>query len=128
MVQIVSVCHHTNDSILSARISCVKYDSSKFLISSFVLNQIFQWIPINCPYSSYSSAITVIIVSDGLLLFHTGSIKSSVARKINQSDVINWVPLTRLYSSSFLLNIFICQYDGLVMCFIFSDDIVRSYL
>jgi hypothetical protein len=107
-VHIDSDCHPTKDSMLSARISCVREDSSKFFINSLVLNQMFQRTPISCQNSSYSSAFTVMIISDGLLELPAGIIKSLVARNINQSDVINCVSLTKLYSCSFLLKIFIC--------------------
>jgi hypothetical protein len=64
-------------------------DSSSFVIYICVLNGIFQRIPIKSQLSSYSSAFTVIIVSDGFFSDHAGKIKSSTARKIKPSEVLN---------------------------------------
>jgi hypothetical protein len=67
-------------------------------------------------------------VSDGILAFQVAIVKSLLARKINQSDVINWVHLTRLYSTSLLLYILILPADGLVMYLLFAVEIVNSCL
>jgi hypothetical protein len=84
-----SACHHWKASILSARMSLANDDSSRFFISMEVLKGMFQRIHTKFQFSSYSSAITVIIVSDGCLTVQLTIVKSFLARKINQSDVIN---------------------------------------
>jgi hypothetical protein len=75
--------------MLSAQISLDSDDSSRFFIIISVLNGMFQRIPIKSQFSSYSSAFTVMIVSDGLSSVHAGRLKSSVARNINPSEVLN---------------------------------------
>jgi hypothetical protein len=77
------------DSILSAQISFARDDSSRFFMSICVLKSIFQRIHINSQFSSYSSAVTVIIVSEGSLVVQLAIVKSLLARKISQSEVIN---------------------------------------
>jgi hypothetical protein len=73
-------------------------DSSSFVIYICVLDGIFQRIPINSQLLSYSSAFTVMIVSEGLFSVQAGRLKSSTARNINPSEVLNCVFLTKLSS------------------------------
>jgi hypothetical protein len=78
--------------------SFVMDDSSSFVMYITVWFGIFQRIPINSQLLSYSSAFMVIMVSDGLFSVHGLRTKSFTARNINQSDVLNCVSFTMLYS------------------------------
>jgi hypothetical protein len=54
-----------------------------------VLLGMFQRIPINSQLLSYSSAFTVIIVSDGCFSVQGERVKSLIARNINPLVVLN---------------------------------------